>query len=206
MLCAVDGTDRVLKEGFHPISSPKSVGYFDVLVRRGQDLDNNDSFSSTLETLNIGDELAYKGGEFRLNFQSTVSDEIKGITLVGSGSGIAPIIQIVRGILSMNDITVENIEFVWLNEERKDFVLEKELEILELQYYEKFSVTKVLEKGLFGRDLARNGLLEESVSPHSDDRVAVVCAPDYCTSSIAQYLGTSKKYPVQSIAVIDTLE
>jgi len=194
----------VLKESFLPISSTKTKGHFDILTRKDVDaVSEEEKFTELLDNMDIGDELAYKGGDYKLKFGGLQTDQIKGITIIGSSLGIAPALQIIRGMLSMDDITVENIEFLWLNEDRKDFVLENEIEKLELQYFEKFSTTKVLERGLFGRDLSRNSVIDECTTSYQSGRLGIVCAPDYHTAMMTQYLISQKKYPIQNIAVID---
>lgn len=195
----------MVKESFLPISTNRVRGYFDILSRKDVDaVTEDEKFTEAFEAMEIGDELGFKGGDYRLKFGGLQADQIKGITLIGSSLGIAPALQILRGMLSMDDITVENIEFVWLNEDRKDFVLENEIEQLELQYFEKFSTTKILEKGLFGRDLTRNSMIDECTTSYQPGRLGIICAPDYHTAMITQFLVSHKKYPVQNIAVIDT--
>lgn len=96
-------------------------------------------------------------GKYKLNYQG--SDEaITSMTIIGSGLGIAPVLQIVRGILSDPDTTVNDIEFLWMNEDKLDFIFQEEIESLELKHIEKFFTTKLLENDLFGTDLSRNDL------------------------------------------------
>jgi ferredoxin-NADP reductase len=186
------------------VSPPKAQGYFEIIVKRDPDTLNENNLARLLSNMALGDELAFKGGDYRLRYGGSIADQIKGITVISSDSGIAPTLQILRGILSMDDIAVDDVELIWINEDKKNFVLENEVEKLELQHFEKFSTTKVLEKGLFGRDIGKNSQIEGSTSPFKNGRVAIVCAPDYHTAQITQFLVTQKKYPIQTVAVIDT--
>jgi len=180
------------------VSSPKARGYFDILVRRGGS--DPSTFVRSLETLALGDELAFKGGRYRLNYLGQ-DDPISSMTVVTSGLGIAPSLQMLRGILTDRDSTVDDIELLWLNESKGDFVCEDEVESLELRHIEKVVVTRVVENDIYGRDLLKNAQIQEAVSPYEEGRVAVICAPDYVASTLRtlfQELG----YPQENILAI----
>ena len=73
MLCSTDAKDRVIKESFFPISLPSAKGYFEVLAKRtgGSTSSSSSSygkFVKVLDTLEDGDELAFKGGPYRLKY------------------------------------------------------------------------------------------------------------------------------------------
>jgi len=196
-MCSVDAKDRVLKESFFPVSSHSARGYFDILLRRGEE---TTPFARTLETLALGDELAFKAGRYRLNYLGP-DEEITTMSLVASGLGIAPTLQILRGILPDRDSTVEDTELLWINEDKEDFVCENDVDLLELRHIEKLLVTRVVEKDLYGRDLIRNEQVRKSISPYEPGRVAVLCAPDYVVSNL-QMLYADLGYPPEAVLVV----
>ena len=196
----MDADNKVVKEGFFPISSPYKRGRFEILARRGPS-----EMNDILESLALDDEVAFKAGKGRLRFPKAGvnrENEITGITIISSGLGVAPSIQILRQILS-EDTTVEQIEFLWINENRSDFVLQEEVETLELKHFEKFVTTKVLEANLFGVDLVSIPEIDEATPAFQTGQVAIVCAPDYISEYVKQLL-ISKSYPQESIFVIST--
>ena len=130
-MCAIDAKDRVFKESVFPISGPKPRGYFDILLKRAKEGD--DSFSKALDSIPLGDELAFKGGKYRLKYTGGDSS-ISAVTLVASGLGIAPAIQIVRGILPDRESTVDDMELLWVNEDEKDFICTEDVESLEVNF------------------------------------------------------------------------
>lgn len=197
-MCSIDARDRVLKESFFPVSSSNARGYFDVLVRRGAS--ESTAFTKTLETLALGDELAFKGGRYRLNYLGQ-DDPISSMTVVASGLGVSPTLQILRGILSDRDSTVDDIELLWLNENSEDFVCESEVESLELRHIEKLVVTRVIEGDIYGRDLLKNEQVQDSVSPYEEGRVAIICTPDYIASTL-RTLFQDLGYPAENILTI----
>lgn len=180
------------------MSTNNARGYFDILVRRGGS--EMSPFVRSLETLALGDELAFKGGRYRLNYLGQ-DDPISSMTVVTSGLGIAPGMQMLRGILSDRDSTVEDIELLWLNEKQGDFVCEDDVEALELRHIEKLVVTRVIENDIYGRDLLKNDQIQDAVSPYEEGRVAVICAPDYIASTL-RTLFQDLGYPPENILSI----
>lgn len=194
-MCSVDSKDRVFKESFYPVTSRYTRGYFDVILRRERE--NADSFATSLSSLPIGDELAFKGGKYRLNYMGT-EDRINAVTLVASGLGIAPALQVLRSVLPDRDSTVADVEFLWLNENKNDFICNDDVESLEYRYIEKLFVGRIIEKDLFGMNMSKNDEVLGSISPYEPGRIAVICAPDYLISKTRNLL-LSIGYPSESI-------
>jgi len=196
----------VYKESVFPITSSSSRGYFDVVASRANTgLTKNraapsDDFYSCLETLPIGDELALKGGKYRLSYIGN-EERIEGVTLVASGTGISPALQVLRNVLPDSDSTVSDVEFLWINENPHDFVCNSDVDSLEFRYIEKLFISKVVEKDLFGLNMAKNDQGLGSFSPYKPGRIAVICAPDDFISKTRNLLLTIG-YPSESILSI----
>lgn len=94
----MDSLDRVVKEPVFPVA--RDDGQFDILLQRTDG--NSEKFTRALSSLSVGDELAYKAGRRRLNYIGQDA-EIRGITILASSIGIAPALQILRGILPDQD-------------------------------------------------------------------------------------------------------
>eukprot|EP01041_Mallomonas_annulata_P000714 gene714-1375_t len=196
VMCAVDSSDKVTKDTFFPVSPPTVRGYFDIILRRGGE-SAGDKFGKTLDTMALGDEVAFKSGRYRLNYQGD-DDPVKYTTIVASGLGITPALQMIRGVLPGKDTTVENIEMVWVNEEKSDFVCQKEVEALEYRYIDKFTVTRVVQTDLYGKDVTDNERVYNAISEYEPGRIGVVCGPDYVVTkvrSLFQELG----YPAENV-------
>jgi len=144
-MCAIDSKDRVYKESVFPISGSKPRGYFDIILKREKEGD--DSFSKALDSIPLGDELAFKAGKYRLKYTGE-DGNINSVTLVASGLGIAPAIQIIRGILPDRQSTVDDMELLWVNEDEKDFICTEDVESLEV-IYNFYQILKKLYFNLF---------------------------------------------------------
>lgn len=199
VMCAVDSRDKVLKGSFFPVSKANERGYFEVLVdRKATDADVG-GFGRNLDTLALGDEVAFKGGRYRLNYMG--SEPIYGVSVAASHLGIAPSLQILRGILADSKSSVEDTELLWLNERERDFVCEEEVEELEYKHIEKLAVSRIVEEDLYAAAFARNELIQEAVTPYDEGRLGVICAPDYIVPGLRR-LFQDLGYPADNILTV----
>lgn len=202
VMCSTDSKGRILKEHFFPISSSALRGHFEVLVRRNTGGGAYDKFVRSLDSLEEGDEIAFKGGPYRLNYEGA-DDPIKFVTVVSAGVGIAPSLQILNGILSDRESTVEDMEVLWINSDNRDFVCEKDVMALEKKYEKKLFVTRVSENKLFEQDFTQKDVVLGAISPYEEGRIAVVCGSDDVIVKVRAFL-LSVGYPGQSVLSIST--
>jgi NAD(P)H-flavin reductase len=199
----VDSQNKVFKEPFFAVSSPSSQGYFDIIVRRDRDTNSADKFTKALDTLALGDEIAFKVGRNRLNYIG-IDDVIEHISIVASGMGIVPAIQILRGILPAFDSTVETVDLLWINEDKIDFFCNREIEKLEYRYFERFSVTRILETDLYGRDLSKVSEVTKQFSKFESGKIGIICGPDYVINKMRS-LFYDMEYPTVNILSIQSV-
>ena len=201
-MCLTDSKGRILKENFFPISASSLRGSYEILVRRNTGGGSYDKFVRSLDGLEQGDEIAFKGGPYRLNYEGT-DDPIKFVTVVSAGVGIAPSIQILNGILSDRDSTVEDMEMLWMNSDNRDFVCEKDVAALEKKYEKKLFVTRVNEAKLFDQDFTRKDVILGALSAYEPGRIAVVCGSEDVIAKVKDLL-INVGYPSYSVLVIST--
>lgn len=202
-MCVIDDEDRVLKESFFPISTQNSKGYFDVVVKNENDYAGNideNSFASTLKELRVGDELAFKGGRYRLNY-SGKQKKITALTCVAAGVGITPILQVLRGVLPESESSIGDVELLWMNENGEEFLCDDEISKFEVKYYSKFFASKVVQPDLYGVNMMKNDDILGSISPYEPGRIAVIAGPDYVITKARQLL-TTIGYPSDCILSI----
>ena len=171
-------------------------------MRRNTGVGSYDKFVRSLDSLEQGDEIAFKGGSYRLNYEGT-DDPIKFVTVVSTGVGIAPSLQILNGILSDRDSTVEDMELLWMNSDNRDFVCEKDVAALEKKYEKKLFVTRVNEMKLFEQDFTKKDSILGALSGYETGRIAVVCGSDDAISKVKDLL-INVGYPANSILAIST--
>ena len=154
--------------------------------------------------LSIGDELAFKGGPYRLNYEGK-DDPIQSMTVIASGLGVASSLQIIPGVLGDPETTVEDIELLWVNNDQSDFICEKDVTSFERMYSPKLFVSKVSEPGLFEDDVdfTTHDKILGSLSAYSTGRIAVICGPNAVTEKFSRFL-RDVGYPNDNILCIET--
>ena len=199
----MDSENNVFKEPFFPVSSLDAQGYFDIIGRRDRESNSStDKFTRALDTLALQDEIAFKIGRNKLNYIGN-DDTITQISIVASSMGIVPVIQIIRGILSDPESSVEGVDLLWINEDKGDFFCNREIEKLEYRYFERLVINRVLETDLYGRDLSKVSEVMEQFSEYEPGRVAIISGPDYLISK-ARSLYYEMEYPTVNIMSINS--
>lgn len=201
-MCSTDSKGRILKESFFPISSTALRGYFEILVKRNTGVGAYDKFVRSLDGLEEGDEIAFKGGSYRLNYEGA-DDPIKYVTVVSTGLGIAPSLQILNGILSDRESTVEDMEVLWMNSDNRDFPCDSDIALLEKKYDKKLFVTRVNESKLFEQDFTQKDVILGALSAYETGRIAVLCGSEDATAKVKELL-LHVGYPVYSILTISS--
>lgn len=153
-----------------------------------------------MQYMSEGDELALKGGKRRLLY--TGKDEIiSSMTLIASGLGITPTLQILSAVLPDEDATVEDIEVLWINESSEDFILVEDVEELEAAHEEKLFVTRVLDTDANNLETQINPKLRRAIIPYETGRIAVIMAPEVLAAK-SQLLLEEMGYPADNILII----
>jgi hypothetical protein len=202
VMCSTDSKGRILKESFFPISSTALRGYFEILVKRNTGVGAYDKFVRSLDGLEEGDEIAFKGGSYRLNYEGA-DDPIKYVTVVSTGLGIAPSLQILNGILSDRESTVEDMEVLWMNSDNRDFPCDNDIALLEKKYEKKLFVTRVNESKLLEQDFTQKDVILGALSAYETGRIAVLCGSEDATVKMKELL-LHVGYPVHSILTISS--
>jgi ferredoxin-NADP reductase len=199
VMCAVDARDKILKSSFYPISKRSDRGYFEVLVDRAHSTVEASSFNHNLDTLALGDEIAFKGGRHRLNYMG--AESIYGISVAASHLGIAPALSLLRGVLGDRRSAVEDSELLWLNEDEEDFVCGEDVEALEYRHIEKLAVSRIVEEDLYASAFAKSEAIQEAIMPYDEGRLGVICAPDYIVPGLRK-LFQDLGYPSDNILTV----
>ena len=201
-MCSVDNKEKVLKEAFFPVSSPLARGYFDIMTKIGGE-SASDRFARSLSELLLGDEIAYKGGRYRLNYLGS-NYPIKAVSIVASGLGATSALQILQNVLPGDSTTIENVEMVWINENEEDYICTDKIRQYEYGHLEKFTLDRIIEDDLYGRGFTRKDEIKQTLSSFDKGRIAIICAPEYVVGKARNFLTTELGYPLDDIVTIVT--
>lgn len=169
---------KVISRSYTPISSDK--GYFELLIKSYP----NGSLSQYISNLNVGDNIGVKGPKGTFTYSTNMAKEIG---MVAGGTGITPMLQIIKGILN-NPKDKTKISLVFGNVTRSDILLEDELNELVERHVEQFRVYHVLNEPPVGWEqgigfITKDILEQRLPSPASDIKI-LICGPPGLIKSV----------------------
>ena len=176
------GNPATLEKSYSPISRPSVEGNFDLLVKHYPPRPGG-GVGAFLCGLEPGEPAFFKLKPPR---------QIKGVTdvsqlglrrlgLVAGGTGLAPLLQIVRSLLADRTDRTE-ISMVFVNRHEADILMRDELDRLSIEHFMRFTLTYALTApppdwaGSKGRGDA--ALAREALPPPGEDTLVLVCGTD----------------------------
>ena len=187
-----EGKDVI--RSYTPVSSDDDIGYVDFVIKvyfpQEPKFPTGGQMSQHLESLRIGDTMEMKGPKGHLDYKGqgnfTISKGNKGtkeysmknIGMIAGGTGITPMLQVIRAILKDPNDTTE----VWLifaNQTEEDILLRQELESISSK---RFHLHYTLDRppkcgwnystGFINTEMCRNHL-----PPAGTDSMIFCCGP-----------------------------
>ncbi len=142
--------------------------------------------ASVLSLLSVGDQLAFRALSAHLLYRGA-DHPITTLTLVVAGPGVSPAVRLVNSILSDEESSVHEVNFVWANANRSDFQLQAgDVEQLEALHPGRLFVSRILDDGMYsapGADAATS----------RDDKVVSAIAPYRRGSMVALLAGVGSE-------------
>ncbi|KAL4659315.1 NADH-cytochrome b5 reductase 3-like [Arapaima gigas] len=192
----IDG--NLVVRPYTPVSSDDDKGFVDLVVKIyyknvNPKFPEGGKMSQYLENLRVGDTidfrgpsglLTYKGkGQFAIKSDkksNAVLKTAKQLGMIAGGTGITPMLQIIRAIMKdPRDTTICHLLFA--NQTEKDILLRPELEEIEATHSSRFKLWFTLDKapegwpysqGFINEDMIRNHL-----PPPGEDTLILMCGP-----------------------------
>mmetsp|Transcript_13476 Transcript_13476/g.20261 ORF Transcript_13476/g.20261 Transcript_13476/m.20261 type:complete len:284 (+) Transcript_13476:26-877(+) len=167
----VKGSEGVARP-YTPVSLNSQKGYFELIVKRYPE----GRVSSYLHSLRVGDFIEVKGPFPKLEYRPNMKRKI---AMVAGGSGITPMLQIIREIVSNKHDKTE-VDLLYANRETCDILLQETLESIQSKH-PNIRVNYVLSHppsgwtGYAGHINA--GMISEALPPPGDDVLVYVCGP-----------------------------
>ncbi|XP_041110960.1 NADH-cytochrome b5 reductase 3-like [Polyodon spathula] len=192
----IDG--ELVVRPYTPVSSDDDKGYVDLVVKIyyknvHPKFPDGGKMSQYLESLRIGDAIDFRGpsgllvyqgkGKFaiRLDKKSDpVISTAKQIGMIAGGTGITPMLQIIRAILKdPEDKTVCYLLFA--NQTVKDILLQPELEDLGVKYPSRFHFWYTLDRAPedweYSQGFINEEMIKDQMPPPGEDTLILLCGP-----------------------------
>lgn len=188
---------RDITRSYTPISSDEDKGYFDLMIKSYP----TGNISKYFGTLRIGETVKIKGPKGQMVYQPNL---VRHFGMIAGGTGITPMLQIVRAILrNPGDKTEISLLFANVNEE--DILLRTDLDDL-MSEHANFKVHYVLnnppEEWEGGVGFVTAEMIKEKCAPPAADMKMLICGPPPMVSAIkkaAVSLGYDAPRPVSKM-------
>jgi len=184
MVNGTQGDDgKVPARPYTPISTDDQKGYFELLVKGYP----TGTVSKYLCSLKAGDSVEVKGPFPKLPYSANMKKEIG---MIAGGSGITPMLQVIREILK-NPADTTQVTLVFCNQTSSDILLRTELDQLAVASKGQLRVLYVVDKNensdphIAHVGYATQGFLSTVLPAPSPDTLVYVCGPPPMLVSVA---------------------
>lgn len=174
---------------YNPISDSAILGSFDLLIKVYSD----GKASKFVDGLKVGDRVEFKQAKHNIKKFRYPFDEVKRITMLAGGTGIAPMFQALHPILKTPNEKTQ-IRLLYGNKTPNDILLKTELDELVNSYPERFMVYYVVGEEEFDDRAQEFGfesgwIDEEKIKrlafPPQEDSIVWLCGVDNMYNSLA---------------------
>ncbi|XP_034122317.1 NADH-cytochrome b5 reductase 3 isoform X2 [Drosophila guanche] len=149
---------------YTPISSDEDVGYVDLVVKvyfkdTHPKFPGGGKMTQYLEQMELGDKISFRGPSGRLQYLGNGTFSIKKlrkdppkhvtakrVNMIAGGTGITPMLQLVREVLKRNDKDKTEMALLFANQSEKDILLRGELDELAQKHPDQFKVWYTVDK------------------------------------------------------------
>eukprot|EP01120_Amphizonella_sp_Union-15-10_P008249 TRINITY_DN2927_c0_g1_i1.p1 TRINITY_DN2927_c0_g1~~TRINITY_DN2927_c0_g1_i1.p1 ORF type:complete len:340 (-),score=58.28 TRINITY_DN2927_c0_g1_i1:36-1004(-) len=158
---------------YTPITGTFDLGYFDLLVKDYP----KGVMSRHIHSLKPGDRLEVKGPIVKLAYKPNMRQKIG---MLAGGTGITPMLQIIRAVLENNEDNTQ-LSLIFANNTERDILLKEQLDFLE-QEFPNFKVFYTIAQksrswnGGVGR--VSEEMITQNLPSPSENPLVLVCGPD----------------------------
>jgi cytochrome-b5 reductase len=177
-----DPDNKLEFRSYTPTTTPDIENYFELTIKHYPD----GKVSSYMKERNVGDLVSMSGPHTGGHFEKDMANNVG---MVAGGTGITPMISIIRSILT-GGLDVE-VFLLFANKSIEDIILKDEFD----QYannHDNFDRYYILDKGpdnwTMGEGRITKDLMDEKLFEPSDDTVIFVCGPPMMQIDMKKYL------------------
>jgi len=177
----VDGKD--VYRSYTPVSSDDDLGHFDLIVK----VYEKGAMSKFLDNMKLGDTIDVRGPKGSFVYKPNMR---KSLGMLAGGTGITPMLQIVRAILK-NPADYTEIRIIFANVNEDDILLRKEMDELAVNH-KNFQIQYVLnnppEGWTGGVGFISKDMIEKFCHPAHSDTMMLMCGPPLMIKAMQTHL------------------
>ncbi|OXB61746.1 hypothetical protein ASZ78_002311 [Callipepla squamata] len=174
---------------YTPISSDDDKGFVDLVIKvymKGvhPKFPDGGKMSQYLDSLEIGDTIDFRGPrEFAIRPEKKaepVTKKVKYVGMIAGGTGITPMLQIIRAIMKdKDDSTV--CQLLFANQTEKDILQRSELEEIQVQHPNRFKCWYTLDRAPenwdYSQGFVNQDMIRDHLPPPQSDVLILMCGP-----------------------------
>ena len=211
-----------VSRSYTPVSTDNNIGYVDFVIKvyksnQHPDFPDGGFMSQKVDQLKIGDTFKFKGpngrltylgnGEFSIKQLKSQGGELitknyKNIGMIAGGSGITPMIPIIRTVLS-NESDSTQLDLLFANKKEKDIILRDKLENRKDEFSHQYRFYYTLDEpsdnwnGFIG--FIDSEMINNTMPAPSDDTLILLCGPPKMISEAVRPSLEKLNYSKESI-------
>lgn len=174
-----------VKRAYTPVSSDDDKGFVEFVIKVyfknvHPRFPDGGKMTQHLESLKIGDTIKIRGpsgrleylGRGNLQFKLTKDSptakkrQVKRLSMVAGGSGIAPMLQVIRAVLKKSDSDPTKLALLFANQSEKDILLRKELEDEAAKHPDQLKVWYTVDRPEEGWKYSSGFVSKEMIQEH----------------------------------------
>lgn len=196
-LIATINEENVIR-AYTPVSSDENQGYVDLVIKVYKrnvhpKFPNGGKMSQYVDALKIGETIAFRGptgklqylgaGEFciRRPNKEPVNLKAQYINMIAGGTGITPMLQLAREVLTRAKETSLKLALLFANQSEHDILLRNELDALAAEYPDNFkvwyTVDTATDKWTYSTGFVNADMIRDHLYPPTKDTVVLLCGP-----------------------------
>lgn len=190
--------DQLVVRPYTPISSDEDIGFFELVVKiyfknTNERFPDGGKMSQHLESLSIGDTIDVSGPKGRITYlgngKFSVKENVKAtetfrqakqLGLIAGGTGITPMLQVVRAILTNPEDTTK-VSLLFANQTENDILVRDILEKYLEQYPTRFNLWYTLdhapEDWKYSKGFINADMIQQHLPPAGLDTQILICGP-----------------------------
>lgn len=191
--------DELVIRAYTPVSSDENTGYVDLVIKVYKrnvhpKFPNGGKMSQYVDELKIGDTIAFRGptgklqysggGKFsikRLRKEPAAEVEVDTVNMIAGGTGITPMLQLAREILSHPAVNPIKISLLFANQTENDILLRNELDELAEKHGEQFKVWYTVDQASnswkYSTGFVNADMIKDSLYAPTKKVITLMCGP-----------------------------
>ncbi|XP_035791947.1 NADH-cytochrome b5 reductase 2-like isoform X1 [Anopheles albimanus] len=191
--------DELVIRAYTPVSCDDDHGFVDLVVKVYKKnvhpkFPDGGKMSQHLESLKLGDRIAFRGPSGRLQYLGNGRFSIKKlrkdpaqiyeaeqVSLIAGGTGITPMLQLVREVLKHSDTDKTKLSLIFANQTEDDILLKPELDELAARHPEQFKLWYTLDRPkpewTQGKGFVSDEMIKAQLFPPSPSALVLMCGP-----------------------------